>query len=257
MLILLSPSKSQDFSITAPTDEGHKPLFPNKTESIIDSLTAYSKSQISSLMKISDKLTDSTYTSIHSWNKPSVSQTKQAIFAYTGDVYKALNSLTYTPKNYTYMEKYIRILSGLYGCTTPLTFIEPYRLEMGTKLPISTKSHHYPNLYEFWSTTLNDYISNNFSNTTPIINLASNEYSKVLHLKQYGTRVIHIHFKSLKNGFLVTIGLIAKRQRGRLAHWLITNSITSPARIKEYSNDGFTFNAELSDPNQYIFTQNA
>ncbi len=187
MKIILSPSKSQDFDSPAPTEKGIELLFPTKTKLLVSNLQKYTKQDLMNTMSISEKLAELNKTRYQNWNK---ALEKQALFAFTGDVYQAFMDSLPSSKELTYLEKHVRIISGLYGVLTPLTLMKPYRLEMGRKIPITNKKEQYKNLYEFWRETVTDY----FKQEDHIINLASNEYSKVINESQLKAKIITIVF---------------------------------------------------------------
>ena len=262
MLILLSPAKSLDFTHNSPVESGTLPYFSKESQSIAKELKKHQPEKLLELMRISAKLAEINHTRNKVWNHHFKKQStdknnqlnfKQALYAYNGAVYQPLHTETYTKKDYNYIEKNIRIISGLYGLLTPLTYIKPYRLEMSTKLPLTHNKIIYKNLYEFWSNKLENYIKNEFTTKTTIINLASVEYSKAVNLDNFGNRVFHIFFKTIKKDTLVTIGTIAKHQRGAMTNWLIKNNIKTLEKLKEYKNNGFTYSKKHSTEQNIVF----
>jgi cytoplasmic iron level regulating protein YaaA (DUF328/UPF0246 family) len=263
MMILLSPSKSQNFHGTAPTKRGTVPELIQKSVHVAKALRQLDANQIGKLMRVSDKLADFTYERAQNWNPRFNEQKretggllnfKQAMFAYTGDVYTAFEHGQYSAANYSYLTKHLRILSGLYGVTRPLDYIKPYRLEMGTKLPIPSGKETSKNLYEYWTRTVTDTIARDLKKDDVIINLASQEYAKIIDRNVVGERIVDVYFKVKKNGTYVTVGVIAKRQRGELAYWMMKNNVTKLVDIKKYKHGGFAYNKKLSSESEIVFT---
>ena len=151
MLILLSPSKSQDFSITKRTERSVPIMFPNETEYLAGIMKKYSKKDLMDTMGISEKLAELNHGRFQEWTSDfAEGDVLQAIFAFRGDVYRAFFDKEYKESEFDYMEKHVRIVSGLYGLLTPLTNIKPYRLEMGLSIPVPEKGMEHKNLYSFW-----------------------------------------------------------------------------------------------------------
>ena len=259
-MILLSPSKTQDFLTPSPTKRSKKLIFPNETEQLSKVLKKLSKKELAELMHVSPKLAELTYGRFKNWNGNFSSKDsgyKQALFAFKGDVYKAFDDEKYTADDISYMEKNIKIISGFYGLLTPLTNIKPYRLEMGTKLSFKVGVHEYKSLYQYWREVLTAKLMKEMQGDELLINLASVEYSKAIDLKQFGERVVNIQFKVSKNGVPKTVAIFAKRQRGQMAYWVTKNRVETVAGLKKYRNDGFAFSKDLSSNNNLVFVKKA
>ena len=178
---------------------------------------------------------------------------KQAILAFKGDVYQGLNVQSYTERDFTFAQKHLRILSGLYGLLKPLDLIQPHRLEMGTKL----KTEKGDTLYDFWGDNIPDSIFRELSThkNQSIINLASIEYFKAVSRIESKTMVINPVFKDYSKGTYKIISFFAKKARGTMASFIIKNRITSPAGIKNFTEDGYQFNDSMSSEHEWIFTR--
>lgn len=247
-----------------PTTLGAPPDLLEYTLPAAEALKKCSEKQLARLMHISPTLAESTYNRAQQWNtsfdeKEMVGAEgynyKQALFAYTGEVYRAFKDKQFTDAEYTYMQKHLRILSGLYGITKPLAFIKPYRLEMGTRIAITEGSITSQDLYTYWGDILQGYIEKEFHNDEPIINLASVEYSKALKHRHFKERVYTIDFKVNKDGVFKNIGVIAKKQRGEMTYWMVKNALAAVADIKNYRNNGFKYNSKQSSPQHFVFTK--
>lgn len=255
MLILLSPSKTQDFENKPLITESKIPRFLPETTKLSKVMKEFSANDLSKLMKVSEKISELNFKRFQNWNAYFLQSenAKQAIFAFKGDVYRGFDLDNWTMADYNFAENSLRIISGFYGLLTPQTLIKPYRLEMGTRL----KFGKYKNLYEFWREKLTKNLAIDFESTNAklILNLASVEYSKAINLAKFGDKVIDIDFKVMKNGEYKTIGIYAKRQRGEMSNWIIANKITHKNDLSDYSGSGFNFSRDLSETNRLVFVK--
>lgn len=264
MLVTLSPAKSLDFS---PQKEGENfeyktPEFLEQTKILKNFLENFSSQDLQKLMKISKNIADINVQRFSDWNENFSLETKKksgdldckpAFLAFTGDVFKNIDVHEFSDQNFLFAEENFRILSGFYGLISPLTLIKPYRLEMGTKISVSGTK----NLYEFWSEILTEKISEDLEEKRVWVNLASEEYSKVIDRKKIKAPILDIEFLTEKNGVLKNIGVIGKRHRGRISNFIITEEITDVENIKLYENDGFSFSKENSSQERFVFVKKA
>jgi len=242
MTILLSPAKSLDLDFKNKIGENKTPVFKKECLELVKILKKKSRGEIKNLMSLSDNLSELNYNRYQDFsNDFTEKNSKQAIFAFTGDVYKSFDSLSLSEADIKYADEHIKILSGLYGLISPLDYIQPYRLEMGTRL----ENKKGANLYHFWQEVLTDYLNKNADDI--IINLASGEYIKAVKIKSLNKIFVDIDFKDRKNGQYKTIGINAKKARGKMARYLVTNRIENIDTIKKFSEDEYMFNAELSN----------
>lgn len=221
---------------------------------MIDVLIDFSPSEISKLMNISNDLGLLNANRYQDWQTPfDITNAKQAVFAFTGDVYKGLDAMTLSPSALQFSQTNFKILSGLYGMLKPLDLIQAYRLEMGTRLNISNKG----SLYEFWSKHITSELNNNLENTNSkfLLNLASNEYSKSIDMKSLNAEVITPVFKDWKNDQFKIISFYAKKARGMMGRYFLDNKINNPNDLKGFDSDGYSYNAELSANNTMVFTR--
>ena len=253
MLVLLSPAKKLDMITPPPLSLTSEADFLEQSNQLIDTLNTLSVKETQKLMGISDALIELNRARYQNWSRPfTLQNAKQAIFSFKGDVYVGLDAATLDLTQLKSAQKTLRILSGLYGMLRPLDLMQAYRLEMGTALPIA--SHH--NLYEFWTSIITNTIQQEFKNK-PIINLASEEYFKVINTKILKNKIIQPVFKDLKNGHYKIISFYAKKARGLMARFIIDQKIDSPDQLTQFNRAGYQYNEMLSKPNQPVFTREA
>ena len=253
MKTLISPSKTLNF------DDYNTPSFNTDSRLLDDTtelhkiLTSYSINGIKDLMSVSDKIAELNYNRFKSWENPSLSsKSKQAIYAFKGDVYSGLNADTITKDKFDFMQNNLRILSGFYGLLRPFDKILPYRLEMGTRLQNSRGK----NLYEFWGNKITDLLNKDFEGEKDIvINLSSEEYYKSINNKNLKNIVITPVFKEYKNGSYKTIAIYAKKARGLMSRYIIDNEIDNSDGLKTFNNEGYSYDESLSDNLNYVFTR--
>lgn len=248
MKIILSPAKKLDFSTPAKEKKGSELIFPNKTEKLIQKMKSLSSNQLGTLMKLSSELSNLNYRRYQLMGSKE-NESALAADAFNGEVYTGLDFKSFSLSEKESAQEKIRILSGLYGVLKPNTVIEPYRLEMGTKLDVEESK----NLYNFWGDDILNFLQD--EETETIVNLASNEYSKAAKLKQFNGTVITPHFKEFKNGDFKVIMMYAKKARGAMAKWIIKNNINHSEEIKNYTEDRYIFNEELSSNKDWVFTR--
>jgi cytoplasmic iron level regulating protein YaaA (DUF328/UPF0246 family) len=259
MLVLISPAKTLDFETPARIERFSRPEFLADTEKLVNQLRQLSATEISSLMKISDKLGELNADRFGTW-QPTFDDTKakQALLAFQGDVYQGMQVDSFEPKDFDFAQEHLRILSGLYGMLRPLDLIQPYRLEMGTKLVHAKLQGLSANtLYEFWADKLTQTLNQQLAKLDQkiIINLASNEYFTAVKPKLLTGDVITLVFKDWKNGKYKIISFYAKKARGMIASYIIKNRIQDPKDIRGFAEAGYSYNDELSEEKNLVFTR--
>lgn len=253
MIIVISPSKTLDFTAN-PFKPHTLPRKLDQSQRLIDTAKQLSTEDLSNLMKISDKLSRLNWQRYQDFNIPfSLSNAKQALLAFKGDVYGGIDSENYDEDDFNFAQKHLRILSGLYGALRPLDLIQPYRLEMGTRL----QNQRGKNLYEFWDTQITELLNQDFSDSrTPVlINLASTEYFKVIKPKMLNAKILTLAFKENKSGVYKTIGIHAKRARGLMTNFIIKNRLTEAEQVKSFTLENYTFNSKLSSEKEWVFSR--
>jgi cytoplasmic iron level regulating protein YaaA (DUF328/UPF0246 family) len=261
VLILISPAKTLDFETSATVDRFSQPDFLADTEMLVKQLRQLSATEISSLMKISDKLGELNASRYQTW-QPAFdnTQAKQALLSFQGDVYQGLEAKCFTEQDFDFAQEHLRILSGLYGLLKPLDLIQPYRLEMGTKL-VHPKLQDLKinNLYEFWQDKLTQALNQQLvklDNKT-IINLASQEYFQAIQPKLLVGDIITPVFKDWKNGNYKIISFYAKKARGMMAAYIIKNRLKNLEDLKSFAEAGYSYNSALSTNKTWVFNRKA
>lgn len=253
MILLISPAKSLDFSTTN-VQQHSTPRMLADSKVLIDNLKQKSSPDLQKLMKVSEKIATLNVERYQSFSTPfDLTNAKQAVLAFQGDVYKGMEANTFSEADLAFAQQHLRILSGLYGLLKPLDLIQPYRLEMGTRL----QNDKGKNLYEFWDTKITETLNNDLvaQGDNIVINLASKEYFKSIKKKSLAADLYHIEFKDEKNGQFKIISFYAKKARGMMANYVIKNKIKNPEDLKGFDYEGYYFNNEFSSEREFIFTR--
>lgn len=256
MLTVISPAKTLDFEAKPQTRKVSQPQFLQNSAELVGTMRTQSPKNLSKLMGISPKLAELNADRFQTWETPFTPENaKQAILAFRGDVYIGLAAEEYGERDFSFAQKNLRILSGLYGLLKPLDLIQPYRLEMGTKI----KNPGGNDLYEYWSSTVTAAISEELAahRNKTLINLASLEYFKAVQPKLLPGKLVTPVFKDFKNGTYKILSFFAKKARGSMASFIIKNRISKPEDIKAFDIDGYRFNADLSTDDSWVFTRKA
>ena len=254
MLFVISPAKNLDFETPAVTQTASQPRYLDQSKVLIEQLQKFSIQEIATLMKLSDKLAGLILGRFQTWSLTfNANNAKPAILAFNGDVYTGLDAVTLDEAGFDFAQKHLRILSGLYGVLKPLDYIQPYRLEMGTKLANSKGK----DLYEFWGGQIKESLESEPALADKVlVNLASNEYFKAVNAKQLNARIITPVFKDAKNGQYKIISFYAKKARGLMSRYIIDHQITEPEQIKAFDTDGYYFSDEQSSGDDWVFLRN-
>jgi uncharacterized protein len=257
MIFLLSPAKSLDYDTPAPPDlPSSKPLFTRDARELIATLQTKTPAQIAALMNLSDKLSSLNVARYQAWSsRVSSKNAKQAVLAFNGDVYEGLDAASLTNAQLMWAQDHVVSLSGLYGVLRPLDLLQPYRLEMGTPL-VNARGK---NLYQFWGSSVSDYLNQQLKKdkSPVVVNLASQEYFKVVDRKRLRARVVECVFEESKNGGHKVVSFFAKRARGLMARYAIEHSITQVELLQAFDADGYAFVASASSEDRYVFRRSA
>ncbi|MAQ76353.1 MAG: hypothetical protein CL613_08485 [Aquimarina sp.] len=253
MKIVISPAKSLNFESDLPTTRGTQPQFLETAAQINRKLARMSKQEIGDLMSISDKLADLNYTRYQDFQEDHTKKnSRPAVYAFDGDVYTGLDAYTIPTDKLDRLQDTLRILSGMYGMLRPLDLIQPYRLEMGTKLPIERKD----NLYEVWKETVTKALNDELEDDELFINLASNEYFGAVDTKKLKVPVITPVFKDWKNDKLKVISFYAKKARGLMVRYIIDTNAKTIEDIKGFNYEGYSFSEEYTKKkNELVFVR--
>ena len=252
MLIVISPAKTLDFA-TAPISKVHTQAeFLKESRQLISQLKKLTPAEVSSLLKISDKLGVLNFQRFNEWKTPfTLDNSKQALLAFKGDVYDGIDAESFSGQDLKFAQKHLRILSGLYGVLKPLDLIQAYRLEMRT----SHENKKGKDLYEFWGSKLTDQINQDLkaSKSKYLINLASNEYFKSLKSGAINAEIVVPVFKDFKNGQYKIISFYTKKARGLMSAYIIRNRLKNPEDIKAFNIDGYKFYKSESYGRNLVF----
>lgn len=251
MILVLSPAKTLDES-PSEFDHNSAPAFLKETKKLVSVLKKKSTNDLMNLMHVSEKIAVLNKDRFKKFKTPfSLENSKQAIFAFKGDVYLGFNVEDLNQEDLLYAQNHVRILSGLYGLLKPLDLIQPYRLEMGTRL----SNGHGTNLYEFWGDKITNQLNKEefLKEDDFLINLASLEYFKSIKKPKLKSKVINIHFKEDRNGALKVISFTAKKARGAMAKQIVKKKINKPEQLKKLKVLDYKFNSKLSDEQNYLF----
>jgi cytoplasmic iron level regulating protein YaaA (DUF328/UPF0246 family) len=249
MLIVVSPAKKLNMDPVNSIDVT-EPLFKEDVKSLIKIARDLSSDQLKDLMGISPKLADLNKERFLNFGNQ---EKKAAVFAFAGDTYKGLDIEKLNENDLDWAQKHLRILSGLYGLLRPLDLIEPYRLEMGSKL----KGDHGNTLYEFWDNKISQNLNKHAREigTNVLVNCASNEYFNAIKPNTLELRVVTPVFMERKDGKEKIISFYAKNARGAMARFIIQNQITEVEKIKSFNLDGYNYDPKKSDENKLVFTR--
>jgi hypothetical protein len=261
VLILISPAKTLDFETPAKCDRFSQPEFLSDTQVLVKQLQQLSAVEITSIMKISDKLGELNASRYQTW-QPSSDNTnaKQALLAFQGDVYQGMNVDRFEQQDFDFAQEHLRILSGLYGVLRPLDLIQPYRLEMGTKLAHSNlKNLSADTLYDFWQDKLSQAIDRQLEklDSKIIVNLASQEYFKAVKPKLLQGNIITPVFKDWQKDKYKIISFYAKKARGMMAAYIIKQRLKKVEDLKNFSEAGYSYSAEMSKDNNLVFIRSS
>ncbi len=254
MLAILSPAKTLDYETPLKTKLNSQPIYGRESNQLIKTLRTFEPFEVASLMKISDKLADLNHKRYVEWrNKPAESKTRPAALAFKGDVYQGLEAESFNDNDLKFAQRHLRILSGLYGLLRPLDVIQPYRLEMGTKL----KTSKGQNLYDYWGTKLTTGLNEALkeSKEGTLVNLASNEYFGAVQPKLLEGSLLNIGFKEKRNGQLKFVSFSAKKARGLMAKFIIKERLKNPDDLKNFDLEDYKFNKKLSSESDWTFSR--
>jgi Uncharacterized protein conserved in bacteria len=252
MLYLLSPAKKLDYDSPVHVDRHTQPLFVEQAAELIGLLKRKSAGEIAGLMSLSPALAKLNAERYAAWTKTfDLSNSRQAVLAFNGDVYEGLEASTLSPAQLDWAQEHVAILSGLYGVLRPLDLMQPYRLEMGTRL----ETPRGKNLYEFWGSRIADYLNERLAGerNPVVVNLASEEYFKSVDRKVLKARVVQCVFQEWKGGAWKVISFSAKRARGLMARYAIQHKVKTPKGLLGFDSEGYAYDESASSEDQLVF----
>tara|TARA_B100000073_G_scaffold35323_1_gene26579 strand:- start:667 stop:1440 length:774 start_codon:yes stop_codon:yes gene_type:complete len=254
MLTVLSPAKKLSKECVVHTEEYALPQFIDKTNELVQQLKLMEPKDLMSLMGISENLAVLNWERMQNWSKSfKPTNSRESIFSFLGDTYTGLDAISLSKSDIQFSQNYTRILSGLYGVLRPLDLIKPYRLEMGTRM----KNEKGNNLYEYWNDSIAKFLNHELKthDEKTVINCASVEYFKSIHIPTLDAKIITPQFKEMKNGKLKMISFYAKKARGMMARFIIQNRINNSDAILSFNLDGYSYDSSLSTPFEPVFTR--
>ena len=252
MKLVISPAKSLNYERELPTGFSSESCFLNEATQLNELLKKKSPQALSDLMHISEKLGELNYNRNQGWSLPFTSDNaRQAIYAFSGDVYRGLDAYTISEEKLDILQDTVRIISGLYGLLKPMDLIQPYRLEMGTKFPVGK----HKNLYEFWRQKVTTALNDEMQDDELLVNLASQEYFKAINTKVLKSPLVHVDFKEYKNGQYKTIAIFSKLARGLMTRHIVETNAISIEDLKTFNAERYAFDANLSTENKLVFTR--
>ena len=254
MLLLISPSKTLDFSPQKKVKTPTSPEFVEEAAELVRRLKKFSKKKLADLMGISEKLAAENFDRFQQWSpEHSRDNSKPCLLAFRGDVYDGLAAEKWKAADLKFAQRHLRILSGLYGVLRPLDAIQPYRLEMGTPLKVGRQK----DLYAYWREIVTESIGQALrsARTSTIINLASKEYFSAVDFNELEANVITPAFKEYRDGRYKFLSFFGKKARGLMAGYILENKLKKPEQIKRFDVDGYSFNEELSSEADWVFTR--
>lgn len=254
MIILMNSSKTLDFEQNAAISEHTIPELIEDAEILVKKLSNLSVSDISNIMKVSEKLAQLNFERYADWQTHEKgSGAKQALLAFKGDIYSGIEVDNYKRKEFDFAQKHLRILSGLYGILRPLDLIRPYRLEMAARLATSRGS----NMYQFWGTKISESIGALLKQEKSgvLLNLCSAEYFKAIQSDRLDAKIITPVFKEFKNGSYRFITIYAKKARGFMCNFIIQNQLVDSEDLKLFNRADYHFNRKLSSDEEWVFTR--
>ena len=252
MLMVISPAKTLDYTSTPVTRRFTQPEHLDQAQPLINQLRKLTPAHIAELMSLSDPLAGLNAARYTSWQQPfSAENARQALLAFKGDVYTGLHAEDFSDADFDFAQQHLRMLSGLYGVLRPLDLMQPYRLEMGTKLANARGK----DLYAFWGERITGWLNQALAEQgdSVLLNLASNEYFSAVKRKTLQARIIDTEFRDLKNGQYKIISFYAKKARGLMARYVIKNRIRDPQALQQFDLQGYRYCAEQSGVDKLVF----
>ncbi len=252
MIIVLSPSKTLSKIEIKHSPKPTQPIYLEKTKVIVERVRKFKINDLEKLMGVSNTLARLNFERYLQWQTPfNESNSTPALLTFKGDVYEGIFANDFTIDDFNYAQEHLNILSGLYGVLRPLDLMQPYRLEMGTKIEIKKSK----NLYEYWQKDITDYINKALAKDTEntLVNLASNEYYKAINIRKLKGNIITPIFKEEKGNVYKTIAIHAKRARGLMTRFIIKNRIENVEFLKTFNEEGYFFSTDQTKGNQWVF----
>lgn len=252
MLAVISPAKTLDYISSTPEHHVTDIRFPYEAATLVDRMRQLGVQDIQSMMGVSEKIAAENVKRFSQWTWPyPENEARAAVYAFKGDVYTGLDAYSLAPSARAYVDRHVRILSGLYGLLRPSDAILPYRLEMGKKVRTEAAN----DLYSFWSNKIAAQLADDMMavQSGTLVNLASTEYFRSVAAHVKSIEVVTPVFKDWKNGHYKVISFFAKRARGLMVRYMAEHQLKQPEQLKAFDTDGYAFSAELSTNKEWVF----
>lgn len=252
MIIVLSPAKTLDYESPLVTKKHTEPILRDRVAELVDILAGKSPADLRSLMSISDSLAELNSERYQDWEPTFTTENaRPAILAFKGDVYQGMNVEAFDARDFNYAQNHLRILSGLYGVLRPLDLMQPYRLEMGSRLANPAGR----DLYSYWGDTITECLNADLEGARPnaLVNLASQEYFGAINTDRLDARVITPVFRDFKNDQYKVISFFAKHARGRMASWIIRNRVGTLKGLADFAEDGYRYSPDDSTTERPVY----
>lgn len=254
MLTLLSPAKTLDFEVSAAGLPTTAPRFEEDIDVLLGRCKKLTVAKLRALMKLSRPLAELNRERFQAMSLPfTAANSKPCLLTFRGDVYRGLDAASLSNRDLKWAQSHLRILSGLYGILRPLDLMQPYRLEMGTRL----SNPRGKNLYDFWGDRLVESLNAEHAErpVKAVLNLASNEYFKAVPEKRLDAPLVTALFQEIRDGKPKTISFSAKRARGLMARFIVRSRIDAPEGLKDFAEEGYSFRPELSREDRLLFVR--
>ena len=255
MIILLSPAKIQNFKPQSQITDFSKPHFMNEAEQLVNIMRELSPAELSKLLEINTNLSHLNTDRHLNWHRPfTLKNAKQAVLVFDGEVYRGLNAQDFNQEEIAYMQNHLRLFSGLYGVLRPLDLIQPYRIDVSSRL----ENPNGKDLYAFWKEKVTAQVISDLKKSGKpqvILNLASGEYIKTLNVKANKLNIVDVEFYEYKNDKYKQIVIYTKKARGMLARFVIQNQIENIEDLKGFGEEGYWFSPQLSTETKLVFTR--
>ncbi|MGQ9724225.1 MAG: peroxide stress protein YaaA [Tepidimonas sp.] len=255
MLYILSPAKALDYETALPTERSTEPLFVDDAAELIEVLRTKTPQEVAELMDISDALAALNVARFQAWQPVFTPEnSRAAIFAFNGDVYEGLDVRSLSDAQWDWLQAHVCILSGLYGVLRPFDRMQPYRLEMGTRLATSRGN----NLYQFWGTRIAQYLDERAcADDGIIVHLASEEYFKAVDRRVLHAQVVQCVFEERRGSGYKVVSFLAKRARGLMTRWAALHRVQDVEALKRFDSEGYRYAPEVSTPQRLVFRREA
>ncbi len=255
MLIIISPAKILNTKPQELVSEYTIPDCLDKSQIVIDRARELSIEDLMDLSKVNHNIAKTNFDRFYNWSLPFTTENaKQAILTFNGEVYNGLDAKTLSQADFAYIQDHLRILSGVYGVLRPLDLMQPYRLEIGSKLAVGKAS----NLYKFWGDVITEKLNEALEksgNPKVLVNLASGEYFKLVNKAKLNAQVIDVEFYETKNDKLKTIVVYTKKARGMMARFIVQNQIEDPELLQGFNEEGYWYSPQLSAEDKLVFVR--